>query len=65
MSLPSSASPQPVAPVVKQPTNIYTTMLLLSFAAIITAIIVLYLYLQLYGTYPWWNTGSVGVTPPQ
>jgi hypothetical protein len=65
MSLPSSASPQPVAPVVKQATNIYTVMLLLAFAAIVTASVLLYVNLQQYGTYPWWNTGSVGVSPPR
>ena len=59
MSLPSSASPQPIAPIVKQSTNIYTVMLLLSFLAIVTASVVLYLNLQEYGTYPWWNTGGI------
>lgn len=62
MSLPSSASPQPVAPVVKQSTNIYTVMLLLAFVAIVTASVVLYLNLQQYEPYPWWNTGSVGIS---
>jgi hypothetical protein len=62
MSLPSSANPQPVAPVVKQATNIYTVMLLLAFVAIVTASIVLYVNLQQYGEYPWWNTSSVGIS---
>ncbi len=62
MSLPNSANPQPAPPVVKQATNIYTVMLLLAFLAIVTACVVLYLNLQQYGTYPWWNTGSVGIS---
>ena len=61
MSLPSSASPRPVAPVVKQATNIYTVMLLLAFLAIVTATVVLYLNLKQFDPYPWWNTSSVGM----
>ena len=61
MSLPSSASPQPVAPVVKQATNIYTVMLLLAFLAIVTATVVLYFNLKQFDPYPWWNTSSVGM----
>lgn len=43
MSLPSSANPQPAAPVVKQGTNVYTVMLILAFLALVTTCILLYM----------------------
>ena len=39
----------------KPRTNIYTMMLILSLISIITACVLLYLELQSYGSYPWWN----------
>lgn len=63
MSLPSSANPQPAAPVVKQGTNVYTVMLVLAFLAIVTSCILLYMELTQYGNWPWWDTQSVGVPP--
>lgn len=46
---------QGVKPVQKQSFNIYTMMLILSFLALVTACILLYLELQLHGSYPWWK----------
>lgn len=39
----------------KQRTNVYTMMLILSLAAIVTACVVLYLQVNTYGEYPWWK----------
>jgi hypothetical protein len=52
---PSSAKPA-AAPVQKQRINVYTMMLILSFIALVTACILMYMELQSYGTYPWWKT---------
>ncbi len=50
---------QPVQPRTQKPrSNVYTMMLILSFAAIVTACVVLYLHLDRYGTYPWWEVPS-------
>ena len=58
MSLPSSANPsQPVA-TQKPGTNVYTVMLILSFCAIVIACILLYMELNRFGSYPWWDTGG-------
>jgi hypothetical protein len=43
----------------KQQTNIYTIMLIISFAAICIACTLLWLELQEYGPYPWWKTDGV------
>ena len=57
MSLPSSPNtPAPVAQ--KQGTNIYTVMLILSFLALTTGAILLYMELSKYGPYPWWGAGA-------
>ncbi len=50
----------PVAPVQKQRINVYTMMLIVSFFALITACILLYLELSSYneGKYPYWDTSS-------
>lgn len=58
MSLPSSPS-QP-AVVQKQGTNIYTVMLILAFLALTTGSILLYMELNMYGSYPWWGTPGAG-----
>jgi hypothetical protein len=43
----------------KQRMNVYTMMLIISFAAICVACIVLWMELQEYGPYPWWKTEGV------
>lgn len=64
MSQPSLASQQPAAPpVVKQGTNIYTVMLILAFLAIVVSCVLLYMELTQYGSWPYWNTSSVNITP--
>ena len=61
MSLPSSLSPgqQPH----KQPTNIYTVMLIVSLLAIITATTILAIELNRFGEYPWWEVPAGGSAP--
>lgn len=39
----------------KQPSDIYTAMLVISFLAVLTSCILLYLELSRYGNYPWWK----------
>lgn len=59
MSQPSLAEqPKAAAPTQKQKTNVYTVMLFISFAAILTAALLLYFELKKWGEYPWWKTGS-------
>ena len=48
----------PDAPVQKQGLNVYTMMLVVSFIAMTIASVMMYLELQKYGTYPWWDTSS-------
>ena len=43
------------APLAKQRLNVYTVMLIVSFIAICTGCVLLYLELSKYGAYPWWN----------
>ena len=38
--------------------NVYTMMLIISLLAIILAIVMLAKELQLWGSYPWWNTSE-------
>jgi len=57
MSLPSSANP--IVPAEKQPTNIYTMLLLLSLIAVITANVLLSMELKRFDPYPWWNPPPV------
>ena len=62
---PLAAASQPLAPQPQQPrtqkqrSNVYTMMLIVSFAAMVTASVVLYLHLQQYSTptstTPWWT----------
>jgi len=40
----------------KQRLNVYTMMLILSFVAICIASTLLYMELNRFGNYPWWNT---------
>ena len=57
MSLPSSPNtPAPAAQ--KQGTNIYTVMLILTFLALTTGSILLYMELTKYGSFPYWGTGA-------
>ena len=52
-------TPQPLAPTQprtqKPRSNVQTMMLILSLAAIVTSCVVLYLYLDQYGDYPWFD----------
>ena len=57
MSLPSSVNPLPAPQ--KQPTNVYTMMLILSLFAVITATVLLSMELKRFDPYPWWNTPPV------
>jgi hypothetical protein len=47
----------PLGPVKKQPTDIYTVMLIISMVAVLSACILLLLELNRFGSYPWWNAG--------
>lgn len=64
MSPPDLAGPAPGNEPIeqKQRANVYTMMLILAFAAICVACVLLWLELQEYGTYPWWRTS--GIAPP-
>ena len=42
----------------KQRTNIYTMMLIISFIALVTASVLLYLELNRFGVWPPWDTRS-------
>ena len=55
MSQPSSVSSS--LPKEKQPTNVYTVMLILSFVFLVTGSLILSTELNKFGTYPWWKTG--------
>lgn len=44
----------------KQPLNVYTVMLIVSFFAIITACLLLYLELKQWGSFPWWKKPAGG-----
>ncbi len=44
----------------KQPLNVYTVMLIVSFCAIITACLLLYLELKQWGSFPWWKPTTGG-----
>jgi len=48
--------PQVEAPKQKQKLNVYTMMLVISFLCLVTACILLFQELKLWGSYPWWNT---------
>ncbi len=48
--------PQVEAPTQKQLINVYTMMLVIAFACLVTACVLLYNELTLWGSYPWWNT---------
>ncbi len=51
---------QPQQPRTQKPrSNVYTMMLILSFAAIVTACVLLYLQLAEYGDFPWWDASGV------
>ena len=47
----------PAGPVQKQPTDIYTVMLIISTVAVLVGCILLLLELNRFGSYPWWNAG--------
>lgn len=54
----AAPAPRPEVPTQKQKTNIYTVMLMISFACIVIACILLAWELSLWGSYPWWNTNQ-------
>lgn len=60
MSQPSSFNPSGSVPVQKQRFSVYTMMLIMSFLALVTASLLLYYELQLYGggTQPWNTSGA-------
>ena len=58
MSQPNLAEQPREARTQKQKTNVYTVMLFISFVAIVTAIVLLRMELQLWGDYPWWRTSD-------
>jgi hypothetical protein len=43
---------------VKQPVNVYTVMVLLSFVFLLTGTICLGIELTRWGNFPWWNTSA-------
>ena len=47
---------QVAAPTQKQKINVYTMMLVIAFFCLVTACVLLYQELTLWGNYPWWNT---------
>ena len=47
---------QTEAPAQKQSTNVYTVMLIISFFCIVVACVLLWLELNRWGSYPWWDT---------
>lgn len=52
-------SPSPgAARTVKQPVNIYTVMVLLSFVFLLIGTICLGVELSRWGNFPWWNTSD-------
>jgi hypothetical protein len=53
MSLPNSANV--IVPGQKQPTNVYTMLLMISLIAIITATVLLAMELKRFEPAPWWN----------
>jgi hypothetical protein len=60
LGAPQQLAPQPQSPrTQKQRSNVYTMMLIVSFAAMVTASVVLYLHLQQYAVEgsdtPWWT----------
>lgn len=52
----TGGQPQVAAPVQKQRINVYTMMLVIAFICLVTACVLLYQELTLWGSYPWWNT---------
>jgi hypothetical protein len=44
-----------LATVKKQPTDIFTVMLIISLAAVLIACVLLVLELNRFGSYPWWK----------
>ena len=61
MSQPNLAKQPQEAPTQKQKTNVYTVMLFISFVAIVTAIVLLWMELQQWGDFPWWDTEDAKV----
>lgn len=43
------------APTTQPKTDVYTVMLIISFLAVTTAVVLLYLHLQTYGDWPMWK----------
>jgi hypothetical protein len=53
-------NPSAETPAQKQPTNVYTVMLIISFVCILTATLLLYIELDRWGPYPWWRPPAGG-----
>lgn len=51
-------------PTQKQRFSVYTMMLILSFIAICTACTLLYMELDSYGKFPYWDANEARFTPP-
>lgn len=51
-------SPSGSTRTVKQPVNVYTVMVLLSFLFVLTGTICLGVELTRWGNFPWWNTSA-------
>lgn len=49
---------------VKQPINVYTVMVLLSFVFLLTGTICLGIELTRWGNFPWWNTSEATSSAP-
>ncbi len=54
----TAGQPQAAAPTQKQKINVYTMMLVIAFICLVTACVLLYQELTLWGSYPWWNTDA-------
>ena len=46
---------KPAVALKKQPSDIYTVMLIISFTAVAIGCVLLLMELSRYGSYPWWN----------
>jgi hypothetical protein len=48
-------TPAALTAVKKQPTDIYTVMLIIAMVAVLIACVLLFMELSTYGSYPWWK----------
>jgi hypothetical protein len=59
-----SPSPAGAGRTVKQPVNVYTVMVLLSFVFLLTGTICLGIELTRWGNFPWWKTTEAASGAP-